>query len=88
MSNVSEHLKDIDFRTREDRQKHAKEDFIKWYNELSSREYSTEVQAQLSMLSSVLWYLLPKHEYRRLVTSKKPFTGYQSKLKLNFFRES
>ncbi len=66
-----EHLKDIDFRTREVRQEGAIKDFKQWYVQLASQPYSDRIQGQLSMLSSVLWYLLPANEYKKLVTSKK-----------------
>lgn len=65
------HLKDIDFRTREERQKDALTEFQAWYVQLSGCPYSELNQGQLSMLSAVLWYLLPANQYKKLVTSKK-----------------
>lgn len=69
-----EHLKDIDFRSREQRSKEAIKDFTDWYNELYQRitknGYSDTLQAQLSMLSAVLWYLLPEKDYKQLTKLK------------------
>lgn len=62
-----EHLKDIDFRSHEVRSKSAKEDFIKWYEELQNRPRTERIEGQLSMLSSVLWYLLSPKEYKKLI---------------------
>lgn len=67
---IQEHLADIDFRTREARQLASKEDFVKWYNELQDKqaiEYDGRVQAQIEVLSAVLWYLLPKQDYKKLM---------------------
>lgn len=68
---IEEHLKDIDFRKREVRQATHKETFIDWYNQLyeysSRHDYDPLIQGQLTMLSSVLWYLLPKQDYKKLV---------------------
>lgn len=68
-----DHLKDIDFRTLEQRQKMWKEDFIEWYKDMlahQSLHYDDLVQAKIQMLSSVLWYLLPKDEYKKLTKLK------------------
>lgn len=69
-----EHLKDIDFRKREVRQADYINEFTNWYNELfehsQNHDYNQTVQAQLTMLSSVLWYLLPKKDYNKLVKHK------------------
>ncbi len=67
---VEKHLNDIDFRSRGDRSKNAVPDFIMWYETLIERPYSPENQAQIRMLSSVLWYLLPKADYKRLTSRK------------------
>lgn len=67
------HLKDIDFRTREERQKSMIPDFIAWYNDLQAHQslaYKNHTQAQLNILSSVLWYLLPEKDYRKLTKLK------------------
>ncbi len=67
------HLRDIDFRSREERQKMALVDFKNWYETLLANQdlaFSERTQGQLTMLSSVLWYLLPESEYKEL-TSKK-----------------
>jgi hypothetical protein len=65
-----EHLKDIDFRKREVRQADHINEFKNWYNELANRPYTETTQAQLTMLSSVLWYLLPKKDYNKLTKLK------------------
>lgn len=64
---ILQHIKDIDFRTKEARQEHAVDDFKDWYNDLQAHQsiaYSETTQAQLSLLSSVLWYLMPHKEYK------------------------
>jgi hypothetical protein len=70
-----EHIKDIDFRTREERGKEAIPEMVEWYKELLDRAgeepYSDLLQGQISMLSSVLWLLLPKNEYNKLRRKKK-----------------
>lgn len=68
---VEEHLADIDFRKREVRQANHINQFKEWYVELAQQPYSDMIQGQLSMLSAVLWHLLPAKEYKKLVTSKK-----------------
>lgn len=68
---IQDHIKDVDFRTREERQKVCLPEFIGWYSNLVSQPYSERNQGQLTMLSSVLWYLLPVKEYKKLVTSNK-----------------
>lgn len=68
------HLKDIDFRSREERQKSAITEFKEWYEDLVAHqalEYSERTQGQLTMLSSVLWYLLPEKDYKKLIRLKK-----------------
>ncbi len=69
-ASMYKHIKDIDFRTREVRQENAIEDFKQWYLHLTSLPYSETTQAQIGMLSAVLWYTLPKNEYKKLVTNK------------------
>lgn len=70
-----DHLKDIDFRTREVRQLESIPEMISWYKELHQRqeekEYDAYLNGQSSMLSSVLWYLLPKKDYKKLTKLKK-----------------
>lgn len=70
MSNTKEHLKDIDFRSREERSRHSVEDFKKWYTILTNYErehgYDPLTHGQLTMLTAVLWYLLPEKEYEEL----------------------
>ncbi len=70
---IKDHLKDIDFRTKAERQKCWKEDFIAWYKDMTTHQslaYNDEVQAKITILSSVLWYLLPENEYRNLTKFK------------------
>lgn len=67
------HLKDIDFRSRAERQKQMIPDFIEWYEDLIAHQaisYSERIQGQLTMLTSVLWYLLPEKDYRKLTRRK------------------
>ena len=72
---LSDHLADVDFRSREERQKNAKEDFIEWYKKLSARNLSEPfddmLYGQQIMLSNVLWYLLPEKEYNKLTRVNK-----------------
>lgn len=71
---VKDHLSDIDFRTREARQADAITDFIKWYEDLHRQlaiQFTSGTNSQLQMLTSVLWYLLPKADYKKL-TRRKP----------------
>lgn len=68
-----DHLKDIDFRTRAERQKDMIPDFMEWYEDLIAHQaltYSERTQGQLTMLSSVLWYLLPEKDYKKLTRLK------------------
>lgn len=66
-----DHLKDVDFRTREVRQLEALEDFKRWYESLVVvKRPSDRLQGQLTMLSAVLWHLLPPSDYKKLVTRK------------------
>lgn len=70
---VKDHLKDIDFRSREERQKNMIPDLISWYEDLQAHQslgYSEFIQAQITMLSSILWYLLPEKDYRKLTKLK------------------
>jgi hypothetical protein len=72
--NILQHLGDIDFRKRENRQENAIEDFKEWYEDLvvsQELDYSERVQGQLTMLSSILWYLLPPADYKKLTKLKK-----------------
>ena len=72
--NIEKHLDDIDFRTQAERSKAWKEDFLAWHKDLTQtlkvNGYSAPIQAQLNMLSSVLWYLLPPKEYKALVRGR------------------
>lgn len=61
------HLKDIDFRTHAVRQSHALEDFKKWYDELEAVEQTERIQGQITILSSVLWYLMDPKEYKQFM---------------------
>jgi FMN-dependent NADH-azoreductase len=70
---IPAHLKDIDFRTREQRAESWKEDFIEWYKDMHAHQelaYSDLVQGKIEMLSAVLWYLLPKEEFKQLTKRK------------------
>jgi hypothetical protein len=76
MSNVQDHIDDIDFRSWDARNAQALQDFVKWYKILTkerSEGISERLEGQITMLSSVLWYMLPPAEYKRLVGHK---TGY------------
>lgn len=67
------HLKDIDFRTKSERKKQMIPDFIEWYEDLIAHQalgYSERTQGQLTMLTSVLWYLLPEKDYKKLTRLK------------------
>lgn len=68
---AQDHVVDIDFRSWQARHDAATSDFISWYEELSRRidsEGLTErLSGQITMLSSVLWYLLTPKEYKKLV---------------------
>ena len=64
-----EHLKDIDFRPRDVRSQNALQEFVSWYEDLAAAQivdYSERRQGQLTMLSAVLWHLLPAADYKRL----------------------
>lgn len=68
-----EHLKDIDFRTKAQRKKHMVKDLKEWYEDLIAHQgltYSERTQGQLTMLSAVLWYLLPDKDYKKLTQLK------------------
>lgn len=61
------HLRDIDFRTREQRSKEAISDFKQWYQDLHIQvrlQPDERLEGQLTMLSVVLWYLLLASEYK------------------------
>lgn len=68
------HLPDIDFRSWEQRHTEAIPDFISWYNELQDFAekygYDERIAGQLTILSSVLWYLLPPKDYKKLTKHK------------------
>jgi hypothetical protein len=72
--NIAQHLDDIDFRNHEERQKAWRKDFKVWYKDLweSARANPNDerIAGQLTMLSSVLWYLLEPKEYKALVRGK------------------
>lgn len=55
-----EHLKDIDFRTREQRSEKAIAQIIEWYED-ALKQGDTR---QASAFSAVLWLLLDKDEYK------------------------
>ncbi len=70
---IADHLNDIDFRTRGERQKQMIPDFIEWYETLQAHQslvYDDKAQSQIMILSSVLWYLLPEKDYRKLTKHK------------------
>lgn len=70
---IKDHLKDIDFRSREERQKQMIPDLKDWYENLQAHQalsYSETTQAQITMLSSILWLLLPEKDYKRLTRLK------------------
>lgn len=71
--NILQHIADIDFRTKEERQRHALDDFKGWYDALYDQQllsYSDLAQAQLTLLSSILWYLMPDKEYKKFLKRK------------------
>ncbi len=73
MGNIQEHLDDVDFRSREQRQANRKETYIDWYNQLSEcllGHDDERLQGQLTMLSAILWHELTPNEYKKLTTSK------------------
>lgn len=69
-NNIVKHLADIDFRTREERSKGWKVEFMRWYEDLDrALLYNPQdpiLQGQMMMLSSVLWHLLREPEYKQL----------------------
>ena len=75
----SEHIKDIDFRTREQRSVRTFEEMrdliIKFYHEASCLDVVLDVpeflQGQRSAYASLLWHILPKSEYNRIMKRKK-----------------
>lgn len=74
LDNIQKHLDDIDFRNHEERQRAWRTDFKKWYRDIW-RAYRADpdndrLGGQLTMLSSVLWYLLEPKEYKALVRGK------------------
>ena len=71
-----EHIKDIDFRSREQRQATSLDTFVEWYEELQTKlnhSYDDRTAGQLEILSAVLWHILPVYEYDRLrkINNKK-----------------
>ena len=70
-----DHPADIDFRNHSARTARAKEDFVSRYNELQGRIVShgcsDRLSGQITMLSSVLWYLLSPQEYKKLTQYPK-----------------
>lgn len=73
--NFAKHIDDIDLRTHEERQKSWRKDFMQWYEDLQSYRKKNgvsdeRVEGQLTMLSSVLWYLLDPKQYKALVKGK------------------
>lgn len=66
-----EHLKDIDFRTHAVRQSQSLEDFKSWYEELAVVEKTERIQGQITILSSVLWYLMDPKEYKKFMKVKR-----------------
>lgn len=72
--NYLKHLKDIDFRTREERSQNRIETYKEWYKILISVPQNERIAGQLTMLSAVLWHELPANEYKKLTTSKKGIT--------------
>lgn len=90
--NIKKHLDDIDFRTQEERSKSWKDDFLAWHKDISQtmkvHGYNDMLAGQLTMLSSVLWYLLPPKEYKALVRGRvfidqDQFTPAQKRLYLS-----
>ncbi len=70
---IQEHLQDIDFRSKEERSKQIIPDLISWYNSLIDNKdlmKDQRLQGQVTMLSSVLWYLLPSKDYKKLMKLK------------------
>jgi hypothetical protein len=71
---IKEHIEDIDFRNHAERQKSWRNDFIKWHREIRKalREdpFNDRLAGQLTMLSSVLWYLLSPKEYKAVIAGK------------------
>ena len=70
---IQEHLQDIDFRSKEERSKQIIPDLISWYNSLIDNKdlmKDQRLQGQATMLSSVLWYLLPSKDYKKLMKLK------------------
>lgn len=67
---ILQHLPDIDFRSREERQFNCLEDFKQWYLDLQKLPYDDITHGQLTMLSTILWHLLPMHEYKALQKGK------------------
>ena len=70
---IQEHLQDIDFRSQEERSKQVIPDLTLWYNSLIDNKDLMKDQrliGQVTMLSSVLWYLLPSKDYKNLMKLK------------------
>jgi hypothetical protein len=80
------HLQNIDFRTREQRSKEAIDDFKQWYRDLHVQvclKPDERLEGQLTMLSAVLWYLLPASEYKAFMKISKVESEYQERLGLD-----
>lgn len=82
-----DHLKDIDFRSREVRQNDHIKQFKECYIIIANRPFTETNQAQLMMLSAVLWHLLPKTEYKKLVTSKKDLAKTETDIQMEIVQE-
>lgn len=74
MSNITDHLDDIDFRNHAERQKSAIPDFMNWYDSLyqvvRKDPNNVRISAQLAILSAVLWYLMEPKQYKRFMKGK------------------
>lgn len=77
---IKDHLSDIDFRSKAERQKAYKADFLEWWKSLITyleiNGYDERVNAQKEMLQAVLWYLLDDKEYKTAMS----FTSKQAQL--------
>lgn len=71
---IQDHLDDIDFRTKEERQKAFKEDFLGWWENLCTyldeNGWDDRIGGQKDMLQSVLWYVLSDKEYKAALKFK------------------
>lgn len=72
--NIAKHLDDIDFRTREERQKDALPTMLEWRGHLHAaikkNGLNERLEGQLTMLTSVLWLLMPAKEFDALKQGK------------------